>query len=140
MADLSNIIITPLKRIPTVGGDVLHAMRAVDRGFEGFGEVYFSLLEPCCVKAWRRHKRMTLNLVVPIGYVRVVCHLDGSVFRTEEVGENNYVRITIPALTWVGFQSLTTSRSLILNIADLEHQSEEVERCSQDRFDFNWRI
>ena len=43
--NLDNILVTSLKRIPTVGGDVLHALRNFDTGFNGFGEVYFSWVE-----------------------------------------------------------------------------------------------
>jgi hypothetical protein len=47
VADLSgdNIHVTPLKRITTEGGDVMHALKNSDTGFNGFGEVYFSWVE-----------------------------------------------------------------------------------------------
>ena len=31
---LDDILVTPLKRIPTVGGDVLHALKKTDSGFD----------------------------------------------------------------------------------------------------------
>ena len=42
---LDDILVTPLKRIPTVGGDVLHALKKTDAGFDGFGDVRQSMLE-----------------------------------------------------------------------------------------------
>ena len=39
-----DIMITPLARITTVGGDVLHAMKKNDQGYSDFGEAYFSLV------------------------------------------------------------------------------------------------
>ena len=72
---LDDIIVTPLKRIPTDGGDVMHALKFSDNGFKGFGEVYFSWIEQGIIKAWKRHQRMTLNLVVPLGEVRFVFHI-----------------------------------------------------------------
>ena len=42
---LDDILVTPLKRIPTVGGDVLHALKKTDAGFDGFGEIYFYSLK-----------------------------------------------------------------------------------------------
>ena len=33
---LDDIIVTPLKRIPTDGGDVLHAIKKSDNGFNGW--------------------------------------------------------------------------------------------------------
>ena len=65
-------LITPLKIIQVPGGDVSHAMKISDPGFAGFGEVYFSNIEPGVVKAWKRHRQMTLNLVVSVGAIRFV--------------------------------------------------------------------
>ncbi len=70
--DLEQIQVTQLKRISVIGGDVLHALKCTDTGFQGFGEAYFSMAEAGAVKAWKLHRRMTLNLVVPVGEVRFV--------------------------------------------------------------------
>ena len=72
---LNDILVTPLKRIHTIGGDVLHALKSSDTGFNGFGEVYFSWIDQSAIKAWKCHLRMTLNLMVPMGKVRFVFHL-----------------------------------------------------------------
>ena len=72
---LDRIIVTPLKRISTEGGDVMHALKNSDKGFNGFGEVYFSWIEQGKIKAWKCHQNMTLNLVVPFGEVSFVFHL-----------------------------------------------------------------
>ena len=34
--DLEKILVTPLSRIPTTGGDVLHALKFTEIGFENF--------------------------------------------------------------------------------------------------------
>ena len=39
---LADILLTPLSRIETTGGDVLHAMKQSEEGYAGFGEAYFS--------------------------------------------------------------------------------------------------
>ena len=71
---LDDIRVTTLEQIPTVGGNVMHALKKSDIGFNGFGEVYFSWIENRSIKAWKSHQRMTLNLVVPIGKVNFVFH------------------------------------------------------------------
>ena len=43
----------------------MHGIKKNDTGYVGFGEVYFSYINPKAVKAWKKHNRMTLNLVVP---------------------------------------------------------------------------
>ena len=41
---MDGIILTPLKRINHPKGDIFHAMKKTDLGFEGFGEAYFSTI------------------------------------------------------------------------------------------------
>ena len=72
---LDNILVIPLKQIPTDGGNVMHALKKSDTGFNDFGEVYFSWIEHGVIKAWKYHQRMTLNLIVPVGGVNFVFHL-----------------------------------------------------------------
>ena len=79
------------------GGDVLHALKATDAGFRDFGEAYFSMIEPGAIKAWKMHRRMTLNLVVPIGIVRFAFAAHGAAeTREETIGDSNYARLTVP--------------------------------------------
>lgn len=136
---LDQIQITPLKRIHVSGGDVLHAFRRSDEGFLGFGEAYFSMIELNAVKAWKLHRRMTLNLVVPWGDVRFVFTTDRSATpREETIGFSNYARLTVPPGIWFGFQGVASPHSLILNVADIEHDPDEVQRRPQEDFEFKW--
>jgi dTDP-4-dehydrorhamnose 3,5-epimerase len=137
---LDDILVTPLKRIPTVGGDVLHALKKTDAGFDGFGEIYFSWVEQGAIKAWKYHKRMTLNLVVPVGEVSFVFHLTNQKnnFRTENIGEERYVRLTVPPGIWFGFQGIASERSLLTNLADMAHDPDEVIRKKTSEIIYNW--
>ena len=139
---LDDILVTPLKRIPTVGGDVLHALKKTDAGFDGFGEIYFSWVEQGAIKAWKYHKRMTLNLVVPVGEVSFVFHLTNQKnnFRTENIGEERYVRLTVPPGIWFGFKGIATERSLLTNLADMAHDQDEVLRKKTSEIVYNWSI
>ena len=138
---MDDILVTPLKRISTNGGDVMHALKNTDQGFNGFGEVYFSWVEQGAIKAWKCHQRMTLNLVVPLGAVRFVFHLpeQKKKFRTEKIGNNNYSRLTVPPGIWFGFQGIASGSSLLVNVADLEHDPDEVLRKSKSEFRLDWR-
>lgn len=137
---LSEIIVTPLKRIPVVGGDVLHAMKNSDIGFLSFGEAYFSWLQVDAIKAWKKHASMTLNLIVPVGFVRFVFLSPRSKqnFRVENIGESRYVRLTVPPGIWFGFKNLSQSPSLVLNIADIQHEPSEVERLELEEINYGW--
>jgi dTDP-4-dehydrorhamnose 3,5-epimerase len=133
--------IESLRRIPTGGGDVLHAIKASDPGFVGFGEAYFTWVMPGAVKAWKLHQRMTLNLVVPVGTVRFAFHHDThpGQFQVEDIGEERYARITAGPGVWFGFQGLAGEPSLVMNLADLEHDPNEVLRRPVDDIPFEWR-
>ncbi len=136
---LDHILITPLSRISTGGGDVLHAMKQSDAGYAGFGEAYFSWVEAGAVKAWKRHTAMTMNVLVPVGKVRFVFRLDGTdQFRVEEIGMDRYARITVPPGIWFGFQGLAVPQSLVLNIANIPHDPQEVERMALTDINFDW--
>ena len=143
--EIKGVITTPLSIIDTQGGDVLHAMKSSDQGYSGFGEAYFSTIEPKSIKGWKRHKKMILNLVVPIGSVHFVLYDDrenqDNIIQFQEVTlskADGYFRLTIPPMIWVGFQGLSKQTSLVLNIANIEHSPGEVERRELDEIDFNW--
>ena len=74
MGDLliKGVALTPLKIINADSGDIFHAMKKDDFGFDGFGEAYFSSVNYKMVKAWKRHSKMTLNIIVPFGEIKFV--------------------------------------------------------------------
>jgi len=140
---INGVTTTPLSIIDTKGGEVLHAIKRSDYGFSGFGEAYFSTIEHNAIKGWKRHKEMVLNLVVPIGSVRFILYDD----RKDQLSQfqevvlsltSEYARLTVPPMIWVGFQGLDQQSSLVLNIANIEHSQEEIERKGLDEIKFNW--
>lgn len=137
---VERIIVTPLKRIGVVGGDVLHAMKRSDVGFVDFGEAYFSMIEKNSVKPWKRHLRMTLNLVVPVGMVRFVFIDNEGARREEMIGVDRYVRLTVPPGIWFAFEGLSSPYSLLLNVADIPHDPIEIERKELDAYIYDWKM
>ena len=136
--NVNQILVTPLKRIPNIHGDILHVMKNIDAGYLNFGEVYFSIIKKGAIKAWKRHLRMTLNLVVPVGNVQFVFMDDKRNFRVETVGEGNYVRLTVPPCIWFGFIGLESPQSLLMNCADIPHEPDEIERKELEAIAFEW--
>lgn len=129
---------TPLARVSVEGGDVLHALKSSDNGYQNFGEAYFSQIEYGAVKAWKRHINMTMNLIVPIGSILFVFVGDDGRRQEIIVGTCNYVRLTVPPKIWFGFKGLERPYNLLLNIADIEHDPTEVERRRMDEITFDW--
>jgi dTDP-4-dehydrorhamnose 3,5-epimerase len=139
---INGVLITPLDIIDTPDGNVMHIMKEFDAGYADFGEAYFSEINPNSVKAWKRHKEMTLNLVVPVGEVKFVlfddrdksrCH-----FQKVIISKDNYCRLTVPPMIWMGFQGLSTDRSVLLNIANIKHNPLEVDKKNIEEIEFNW--
>lgn len=136
---VNQILITPLKRIKVAGGDVLHGLKCTDPGYFDFGEAYFSFVEGLGIKAWRRHLRMTLNLVVPLGTVFFAFIDEKGMIREELAGDENYVRLTVPPGIWFGFKGVYNKDSIVLNIASIPHDPGEVERRPIAYFDYVWK-
>tara|TARA_B100001287_G_C22651138_1_gene515264 strand:+ start:693 stop:1118 length:426 start_codon:yes stop_codon:yes gene_type:complete len=125
----TSIKIKSLKQINVEGGDVLHALKASEEEFYGFEEAYFSTIKINKIKAWKRHLRMTMNLIVPVGEVQFNFYSqEKKLLSNTIIGERNYSRITVPPMTWFGFKGLASSTSYILNISNKFHDPEEVER------------
>lgn len=123
--------LTPLRIIPGEKGNVMHALRSTDDGFSAFGEAYFSSVKKGENKGWRRHHRMTLNLVVPVGEIRFYLQDGKSDVEEVTLSPENYQRLTIPPGIWFTFEGLD-EYNLLLNIADLPHDPDEVERRDSD--------
>lgn len=135
-----DINIYPLKKIGMPGGGVLRGLKKCDPGFVGFGEAYFSQIEFGVIKAWKLHKEMTMNLVVPVGDVHFgfIDTLGG--VRRETIGLNNYARLSVPPGIWFGFQGISRSPSLLLNIASIEHAPDEIVRKEEYEFKYDWEV
>lgn len=137
---LDDILVTPLSRIPTQGGDVLHAMKQCDPDFCGFGEACFSWVDVGAIKAGKHHTEMTMNLVAPVGNGKFVFLTDyADAPRTEETGVDHYSRLTVPPGIWFGFKGLTSPRSLLLNLADILHRANEVDRLPISEIEYDWK-
>ena len=141
---MEGVILTPLKQIQHSKGNIFHGMKSGDIGYSGFGEAYFSAVNPGQVKGWNRHKRMTLNLIVPIGSVKfVIIDYQNKIFNNNNLFEvelslENYQRLTIPPGLWLGFQGTSNTQSLMLNIADMEHDPDEKESKSLNEIKYKW--
>jgi dTDP-4-dehydrorhamnose 3,5-epimerase len=143
---IDGVLITTLKVIDVTGGDVLHAMKSADNGYEGFGEAYFSIIKKGIVKCWKLHKEMTLNLVVPEGSVRFILFDErkGSStfgdFQEVVLSRENYRRLTVPPMVWLGFQGMGEKDSMLLNIANIPHNPNEMLYKKISEIDFDWEV
>ncbi len=135
---MDGVILTPLKKIHHPKGDIYHAMKKSDRGYNGFGEVYFSNINKNDIKGWKKHLQMTLNIIVPIGEIKfVVYDIKTNEFFSEIISSGNYQRLTISPGLWVAFQGMQ-NENILLNIASTEHDPSEAENLTLDQIEYAW--
>lgn len=133
---MDGIILTPLKQIHNPKGDVLHAIKKSDIGFDGFGEVYFSQIYKNNIKGWKKHTKTTLNIVVPTGKIKFVIYDDDTKeFFTVTLSKRKYLRLSIRAGLWVAFKGINTD-NMLLNMTSIEHDPSES--ISKDLKEFNY--
>ena len=138
---IDGLIITELKKINNEKGSVYHGMRNTDVGYNGFKEIYFSCINEGVIKAWKMHKKMTLNLIVPVGEIRFnsIEVENGKIIKNRSeftIGQSNYCRITVPPLIIFGFKGISSSVNMVLNIANYVHEDSECENISENSFQF----
>jgi dTDP-4-dehydrorhamnose 3,5-epimerase len=145
-SDIVGVVVQPLKQMMDERGAVLHMLRCDAPLFTRFGEIYFSLVLPGAVKAWKRHRRMTQHFAVPVGKIRLVLYDDraGAQGPLEEytLGRpDHYALIRIPPLVWYGFQGMADQSSLVANCTDLVHDPAEVENlpAGSPIFPYTWK-
>ena len=135
---MDGIILTPLNQIHHPKGDIYHAMKKSDDGFDGFGEAYFSTVHKNDIKGWKKHRDMTLNLLVPIGEIEFVAYNeDLKEFFSVKISQNNYQRLTIKPNLWLAFKGIDEN-SMLLNLASIEHDPNESENMELTSIQYEW--
>lgn len=145
---IEGVKVIPLRQILDERGKIMHMLRADAPHFGGFGEIYFSCVEPGAIKAWHLHKEMTLNYAVPFGKIKFVLYDDreGSSTRgqIEELflGPDNYNLVIVPPLVWNGFKGLGNVTSIVANCATLPHAGDEIVRMDPltSTIPYDWEI
>ena len=64
--------------------------------------------------------------------------MNGSFYKIE-LSQINYKRLTVPPGLWLAFKGKGNQSNLILNIASIEHDSEEIERKPLEQINYNWQ-
>ena len=135
---MDGVILTPLKQIYHPKGDIFHAMKKSDIGFDGFGEAYFSTINQNDIKGWKKHTKMTLNIIVPVGNIEFVVYDENSKeFFSTKLSHNNYQRLTIKAGLWMAFKGLD-KYNMLLNLASIEHDPNEAINIGIEEIKYEW--
>ena len=119
-------------------GDLLKGFLKSENQNVDVNEVYISEIKFNHTKAWKKHNSMTSNLIVAYGEIKIVVLKDDGSFFSEVISKNNYKMITIPPGFWFGFKGVSTETSLLLNIANEEHDNEEAEDVDVSNIKYDW--
>jgi len=85
-----------------------------------------------------------LNLLVPIGEIKFVIYDSRphsptkNVFQEIILSRNNYQRLMVPSKVWMGFQGRGKETAMLLNIADIIHNPDEVDRKLITGINYDW--
>lgn len=135
---MDGVILTSLKQIHHLKGDIFHVMKKSDEGFFGFGEAYFSTIYKNDIKGWKKHTKMTLNLVVPMGEIEFVIYNENlNDFFTIKLSQNNYQRLTVAPNLWMAFRGVS-EHSMLLNLASIEHDPSESVNKELEEIAYEW--
>ena len=129
---INDVELLDLAVIPTDGGPVMHMMRPASPLFGEIGEVYFSEVEPGCVKAWKCHTRQTQRFAVPVGQLKIVLYDD----RPESPTRGRIMEVRV----WYGFTAAGSVPAVICNCPDIPHDPAEGLRKDVDSRDipYHW--
>jgi dTDP-4-dehydrorhamnose 3,5-epimerase len=132
---IEGVTLHPLKHITVPKGDIYHAMKSTDEGYCGFGEAYFTQIESGQAKGWKRHNRMTLNLVVVYGKVTFVIYDDredsptrGQFQAVTLSPAEDYQRLTVAPGLWMAFYGADVHTSMLMDIIPEPHDPTEADR------------
>lgn len=136
---MDGVTLRPLKHIHVPKGDIYHALKSTDEGYCGFGEAYFTQIEHKKAKGWKRHNRMTLNLIVVSGAVKFVIYDDREGSSTQgqfkEIilsPDENYQRLTVAPGLWMAFYGEAEGISTLMDIIPEPHDPSEASRKELD--------
>lgn len=135
---LPDVYLHSLKKIETDKGTIFHGIKSSDEGFMHFGEVYLTSVKQGVIKGWRKHLKMTLNLIVINGEISLFL-VDGRLGANKEIkkitlSRDNYKRLTVPPEIWVAFRGNKSEENLMMNIASIPHDPKESVTKPLDAF------
>jgi len=132
-----NIKIINQKKIINPLGNIIKIINKNNEGYVGFSEAYFSEIKKNCIKAWKYHKKMSLNLFVTQGKVKFVFFDNKKSFYKIELSEYDCKQVFVKPKVWFGFKGLG-KKNKILNFANIIHNTSEIKRKRKEDIFFKW--
>lgn len=145
---IEGVNVFPLLRIQDERGMVMRMLRADDAHFEGFGEIYFSVIYPGIIKGWHLHSRMTIHYAVLIGNIKLVLYDQrpgsGTHGELQEIvfGDINYQLVRVPPGIVNGFTAVGGEKAVVANCASIPHDPSEITRIDpfSPAIPYSWTV
>ena len=132
------IKIINLREVQNEKGNILKILNKNEKYFKQFGEAYLSKVNKGSIKAWKKHKKTHLNLIVISGIIKFVIYNDKkNFFENIILKDRNRKKIYIPAGLWFGFKGIGKN-NIILSIASHAPNEKEILRKKTKEIKFNW--
>jgi dTDP-4-dehydrorhamnose 3,5-epimerase len=111
-----------LKVIPDERGRLMDMLRADDKLFIKFGQVYMTTVYPGVVKAWHYHKKQHDSFVVVRGMLKLVLfdNRDNSptkgLINEFFMGDHQQILVQIPPMVYHGFKGISVDETIVINL------------------------
>lgn len=145
---IDGVKVIPLTRIPDERGTICHMLKCTDPHFQQFGEIYFSSVYRDAVKAWHRHREMTLNYACVFGRIKLVIYDDREGSSTsgelQEIflGPDDYSLVIIPPDLWNGFKGMSDPCAIVANCCTHPHDPSRSQRLDpvDNEIPYDWAV
>lgn len=133
--------IRKLNKIKNLKGEILLGLKKSDSEYKNFSELYFSKIFYNKIKAWKIHKKATMNIVVPFGKIKFVIYDDiNNTFFSETISPDDYKLLTIYPKACFGFKGLNEPFSILANISNYINDPNEYKNIDLKKLDYNWAL
>ena len=128
MINLNKIKFYKKKTIFNIKGNIIKFIKNNDKTYKKFGEVYLTWVKNNYLKGWKYHKKMHMNLTVPVGKIRFMFYEKKTNKKiTIDLNENNSGVLYVPPKIWFAFQNIDKKKdSLLINFSNIIHSKKET--------------
>lgn len=128
MNNIKKIKFFKKKIISHTKGNIMHYIKRNDKNYIKFGEVYLTWIKKNKSKGWKFHKKMHMNLTVPLGNIKFTFYDEQ--FKKKRIfnlSENKFGTLYVPPKVWFLFENVDTKKdSLLLNFSSIIHDKNET--------------
>lgn len=128
MINLKKIKFYKKKTIFNFKGNIIKFIKKNDKNYKKFGELYFTWVKNNYLKGWKFHKKMHMNLTVPVGKIRCMFYDKKTNKKIIlDLSENKPGTLYVPPKIWFAFQNIDKKKdSLLINFSNIIHNKNET--------------